>query len=225
MAEKIKVQEPEANEVIDRVSGLWSQYSKPALIAIVALVLVVGGIFGYKYFISEPNEKKAAESIFRAEANYRLDSLQLALNGDAVNPGFVKIISKYDGTKAANLAKFYAGSSYLKLGDYKNAIKYLKDFSTSSEQVEARASSLLADAYAESGNKEEAVGLYKKAGTLFEKDDFNSPEYLFRAGVLYEILGKNQDAIEMYKLIKEKYPRSERGFEIDKYLARLGVTE
>jgi hypothetical protein len=29
----------------------------------------------------------------------------------------------------------------------------------------------------------------------------------------------------MYKIIKEKYPRSERGFEIDKYLARLGATE
>jgi len=225
MAEKIQVQEPEANEVVDRVTGLWSQYSKPALITIGALILLVGGFFGYKSFISEPNEKKAAEAIFRAEANYRLDSIQLALNGDAVNPGFVKIISKYDGTKAGNLSKFYAGSCYLKLGDYKNAIKYLKDFSTSSVQVQARANSLLADAYSESGNKEEAVSLYRKAGTAFEKDDYNSPEYLFRAGALYEVMGKNQDAIEMYKIIKEKYPRSERGFEIDKYLARLGSTE
>jgi len=225
MAEKIQVQEPEANEVVDRVTGLWSQYGKTSLLAIGVLILVVGGIFGYKYFVSEPNEKKAAEAIFRAEAHYRLDSIQLALNGDAVNPGFVKIISKYDGTKAGNLSKFYAGSCYLKLGDYKNAIKYLKDFSTSSVQVQARANSLLADAYSESGNKEEAVSLYRKAGTAFEKDDYNSPEYLFRAGALYEVMGKNQDAIEMYKIIKEKYPRSERGFEIDKYLARLGSTE
>jgi len=225
MAEKIQVQEPEVNEVVDKVTGLWSQYSKPALLAIGALILVVGGIFGYKYFISEPNEKKASEAIFRAESNYRLDSIQLALNGDAVNPGFVKIISKYDGTKAGNLSKFYAGSCYLKLGDYKNAIKYLKDFSTGAVQVQARANGLLADAYSESGNKEEAVSLYKKAGLAFDKDDFNSPEYLFRAGALYEVMGKNQDAIEMYKIIKEKYPRSERGFEIDKYLARLGATE
>ena len=225
MAEKIQVQEPEANEVVDRVTGLWSQYGKTSLLAIGVLILVVGGIFGYKYFVSEPNEKKAAEAIFRAEAHYRLDSIQLALNGDAVNPGFVKIISKYDGTKAGNLSKFYAGSCYLKLGDYKNAIKYLKDFSTSSVQVQARANSLLADAYSESGNKEEAVSLYRKAGTAFEKDDYNSPEYLFRAGALYEVMGKNQDAIEMYKIIKEKYPRSERGFEIDKYLARLGSSE
>ena len=57
---------------------------------------------------------------------------------------------------------------------------------------------------------------------LFEKDDYNSPEYLFRAGYLYESLGKNKEAIEMYNIIKEKYSKSERGFDIDKYLARLG---
>jgi hypothetical protein len=58
--------------------------------------------------------------------------------------------------------------------------------------VQARATSLLADAYAESGNKEEAVGLYKKAGMAFDKDDFNSPEYLFRAGALYEVMEKTR---------------------------------
>ena len=50
-----------------------------------------------------------------------------------------------------------------------------------------------------------------------------SPEYLFRAGYLYETLGKNKDAIEMYQLIKSKYPASQRGYDIDRYLARLGA--
>ena len=57
-----------------------------------------------------------------------MDSVKLALNGDNINSGFAKIISKYSGTKAANLAKFYAGSCYLKLGDFNNAVKYLKRF-------------------------------------------------------------------------------------------------
>jgi tetratricopeptide (TPR) repeat protein len=225
MAEKIQIQEPETNEVVDRVTGFWQNYNRPLLIGLAALVLVVGGIFAYKYFVSDPNQQKATEAIFRAESYYRQDSLKMALNGDAINPGFVKIASKYDGTKAGNLAKFYAGSAYLKMGDYANAVKYLKDFSTSSKQVQARATALLADAYAEQGKKDEAVDLYRKAGTMFERDDYNSPEYLFRAGALYELMGKPKDAIEVYKIIKEKYPRSERGFEIDKYLARLGVTD
>ena len=38
-------------------------------------------------------------------------------------------------------------------------------------------------------------------------------------------MGKTQDAIAMYKVIKDKYPNTQRGAEIDKYLARLGVTQ
>ncbi len=189
------------------------------------ILLVVLGYFGYKQFILEPKEKQAAEAMFRAEDYYRMDSVRLALNGDAVNAGFVKIISRYGGTKAANLAAFYAGSCYLKLGDFNNAVKYLKDFKTSAIQVQAKAYGLLGDAYSELNKKEEAVEQYKKAGTFFDKDEIISPEYLFRAGYLYESMGKNEDAIAMYQIIKNKYPASPRGFDIDRYLARLGVVK
>ncbi|ULQ53975.1 tetratricopeptide repeat protein [Flavihumibacter fluvii] len=212
-------------EIVDRVTGFWQKNSKNIAIALGAVVVLAGGFAAYKYFISGPKMEKSNEAIFRAENYFRLDSLQLALNGDATNPGFIKIMDKYSGTPAANLAKFYAGASYLRLGDYKNAEKYLKDFSTPAVQVNARAKSLLADAYAEQGKKEEAAKLYREAAGLFDKDEFNSSEYLFRAGYLYESLGKNSEAIEAYKIIKEKYPRSERGFEVDKYLARLGETQ
>jgi tetratricopeptide (TPR) repeat protein len=219
------VDENNNTEVVEKLTGFWNKNSRALLIGAGAIIAGIGGFLAYKLLVAEPGAKKANEALFRAEAYFRQDSLQLALNGDNVNPGFEKIISKYNGTDAANLSHYYAGASYLKLGNYAKAVKHLKDFSTSSKQVQARANCLLADAYAESGKKEEAAGLYKKAGTAFEKDDYNSPEYLFRSGYMYESLGKNKDAIEVYKIIKEKYPRSERGFEIDKYLARLGVTE
>ncbi|KYP14825.1 tetratricopeptide repeat protein [Flavihumibacter sp. CACIAM 22H1] len=218
----IPVQPDETNEVVDRVTGFWQQNSKNILIGLTALVVVAGGIVGYKYLVAEPKEKKANDAIFQAQQYFQRDSLSLALNGDATNPGFLKIMDKYSGTKAANLSKFYAGAIYLRQGDFANAEKQLKDFSTSSLQINARAKSLLADAYAEQGKKEEAAKLYKEAAGIFEKDEFNSSEYLFRCGYLYESMGKNKEAIDAYKLIKEKYPRSERGFEVDKYLARLG---
>ena len=84
---------------------------------------------------------------------------------------------------------------------------------------------MLGDAYSELNRKEEAAEQYKKAGTFFEKDELLSPEYLFRSGYLYESMGKTQDAIAMYRLIKDKYPTSQRGADIDKYLARLGVVQ
>ncbi len=211
-----------SSQVPDRTTAFWNKNSKYIVYGFLALVLIVGGYFAYKNFVQLPEEKKASEAMFKAEEYFRMDSVKLALNGDASNPGFIKIISKYGGTKAGKLAKFYAGASYLKAGDYNNAIKYLKDFSTDDKLVELRATGLLGDAYAESGKKKEAADQYKKAGTMYPSDNFNSPEYLFRAGLVFEELGNKESAIEMYRTIKEKYPNTQQGRDIEKYLARLG---
>jgi len=224
MTDKTKLPVTEEKDAVEKVTGFWNQYSKQILIAIAAIVIVAGGIFGYNYFISAPNEKKASEAIRYAEDFYRKDSLKMALEGDNLNPGFLKIISRYSGTKAANLAQCYAGSCYLSLGDFKNAVKHLEDFSTSEPLVKARAKALLGDANSELGKKEEAVKLYKEAGTIFEKDDYYSPQYLVRAAFLYETMGKPKDAIEVCKMIKEKYPQFKE-VDIDKYLGKLGDVE
>jgi tetratricopeptide (TPR) repeat protein len=210
---------------VDRAQQYWEKYSKQITYGIAAVIIIIAAFLGYKYMVQEPNEKKAEDAMFQAEQYYRMDSVKLALNGDNINSGFAKIISKYSGTKAANLAKFYAGSCYLKLGDFNNAVKYLKDFSTSAYQIQARAYGMLGDAYSELNKKEEAIEQYKKAGTLSDKDEVISPEYLFRAGYLYESIGKTKEAIEMYQMIKDKYPGSQRGLDIDKYLGRLGATK
>jgi TolA-binding protein len=215
----------EEKNPIARFQDAWDRYGKQASYVLLAILVIVAGFFAYRNLVSEPNEKQAVEAMFRAEEYYRQDSARLALNGDNINAGFLKVISKYGGTKAANLASFYAGSCYLKLGDYGNAVKYLKDFSTSVKQLQERSYGLLGDAYSEQNKKEEAAEQYKKAGTYFEKDELFSPEYLFRSGYLYESMGKTRDAIAMYQLIKDKYPSSQRGADIDKYLARLGVIQ
>ena len=216
--------EEEKNPVAE-LRNTWERYGKQASYVLIAVLVIVGGYLAYRNWVAEPNEKKAVDAMFRAEYYYRVDSTRLALNGDAANYGFLKVIARYSGTKAANLASFYAGSCYLKLGDYNNAVKYLKDFSTSVQIMQERDYGLLGDAYSELNRKEEAAEQYKKAGTYYQKDDMLSPEYLFRSGYLYESMGKTQDAITMYKMIKDRYPQSARGIEIDKYLARLGALQ
>jgi tetratricopeptide (TPR) repeat protein len=206
----------------DRTEQFWQKNGRTVLTVLAAALIIVGGFLLYRSFFVAPEEQKAAQAAWKAEQYYRLDSANLALNGDGSSVGFLKIISRYGSTKTGALAKFYAGSCYLKIGDFNNAIKYLKDYSTSDKLIEVRAAGLLGDAYAESGKKNEAVEQYRKAGTIFEADNVNSPEYLFRAGLLYSDLGKNKEAIEMFQLIKDKYSASERGTDIDKYLAKLG---
>lgn len=208
--------------VVDSARDFWSANGKYITYVLAAAVIVVGGYFVYKVYIKAPEEAKAAEAIWKAEDYFRQDSFRLALNGDGPNAGFLKAISKYGGTKAGNLSKFYAGVCYMQMGDFNNAIKYLKDFSTSQVQASLRTEGLLGDAYAELGKKQEAIEYYKKAGTMFDQDDANSPEYLFRAAMLSQELGKNKEAIEFLHMIKDKYPTSQRAFEVDKYLGKLG---
>ncbi|HEX2533283.1 MAG TPA: tetratricopeptide repeat protein [Chitinophagaceae bacterium] len=214
----------ETREAVVRTPDFWTRYNKPILYAAAAIILLGAGYLAYKYLYKQPQEQKAAEMMFKAEEFYRQDSLRLALNGSGTTPGFVKVISQYGGTEAGELARFYAGDSYLRLGDFKNAEKYLEDFDTDSKPVQARAYKLLADAYAEQGKNKEALEHYRKAAGHFTADEQNASEYLFLAAYFAENVVKNREqAIDLYKQLKEKYPRSQRGFEADKYLARLGV--
>jgi tetratricopeptide (TPR) repeat protein len=216
------VQKSTEEKVVDSARDFWGKNNKTITIVLAGLVLVVGGYFAYNNFFKGPQEVKASEAIWKAEDYFRQDSFNLALNGDGINAGFLKAIKNHSGTKAGNLAKFYAGACYMHLGDFNNAIKYLKDFSTNQVEVEVRATGLLGDAYAELGKKQDAIDYYKKAGTLYDEDDVNSPEYLFRAAMLNQELGKNKDAIELLHQIKDKYPNSQRAFEVDKHLGKLG---
>lgn len=209
---------------VDRAQDFWTRNSRAITIAGLAIILLGGGYLLYKNFVKEPNEVKASEAIFKAEDYFRMDSLQLALNGDGINPGFLKIIDKYGSTKAGNLARFYAGASYLQLGNSANAVKYLKDFNTDAKAIQARGYKLLGDAYAEQGKNSDALSAYKKAAHHFEADETNSSEYLFMAAYFAQRVSNDpKQAIELYRELKAKYPRTQKGFEADKYLAQLGV--
>lgn len=210
------------DRVVESARHFWDRNSKFITYVVTALVLGVGGYFVYKNYFVAPEEQKAEELIWRAQSYYKIDSFAKALNGDGQSQGFLRVISRHGGTKAGNLAKFYAGSCYLELGDFNNAVKYLKDFSTDQPALKVRANGLLGDAYSELGKKQEAVDYYTKAGSAWQEDEVNSAEYLFRAALLNQELGKNKEAIALLKQIKDKYPMAPRAREADVYLGKLG---
>ena len=224
MSDKKHATDVESSEVVvAKAKDFWTRNGKLILGAGTGLLVVVIGFWAYKHFVSGPKEEKAADAMFKAESYFALDSTQKALDGDGQYPGFLKIISQYSGTDAANLAHFYAGSCYLKLNDNQNAVKYLKDFSTDAKQIQQRAYKLLGDAYADQGKNKEALDNYKKAARHFEKDQAASAEALFMAAYLAgSVIKDAKEAITLYKELKEKYPLTQQGFEADKYLAMMG---
>ena len=222
MSEK---QAPEvvSQEAAHKVESSFAKIQKPLIGAIVAVLVIGGGWFAYQQYVVKPKEEKAAEALFKAEQYFALDSSRLVINGDGQNKGVLNVISNFGGTKAANLAHYYAGISYLKLGEFDNAVKHLKDFSTNAKQVQILATGCLGDAYAELNKKEEAIDAYKKAAATFVEDEANSSEYLFRAALLLETTGKTAEALDLYKEIKTKFPKTDKCFQADKYIYRLSI--
>jgi tetratricopeptide (TPR) repeat protein len=190
---------------------------------LVLAIVLIGGFFGYSELYQKPREAKAADAIFMAEKYFANDSSNFVLNGDGTSKGVLYIMKEYSGTKAANLSKYYAGISYFRLNDFNKSIEYLKDFTTNAKQVQAIAYGTMGDAYAELKKNDDAVSYYKKAGEYFPEDEAISSEYLFRAASFLELNGKNDEAIALYNTIKNKYPKSEKGFMADKYINRLKI--
>ncbi|MGB0930471.1 MAG: tetratricopeptide repeat protein [Chitinophagales bacterium] len=166
-------------------------------------------------------EKEAQAEMYVAERYFKQDSFQLALNGNGNSLGFIDIMDSYSGmTDATSLAAYYAGVSYLNLGDYDNAVTYLKKFDGDDEVVSTMALGALGDAYSELGDMSNAISYYKKAAGN-SNNEFTATMYWMRAGQAMELEGNNSGAKAAYESIKKEYPTSQVGQSIDKYIARV----
>ena len=209
-------------EFLPKMQNFWATYQKKILTVVGSAAVVVGGYYAYTEFVKAPKEQKAQEALFKAEEYFGMDSSRFVLDGDGTNKGVLNVIKNFGGTKAANLAHYYAGVSYLKLGDFNKAVENLKDFSSDSKPVQMVAYGALADAYSELKKNDDAISYYKKAASEFPVDEITSAEYLWRAGQLCETINKNKEALEFYKEIKSKFPKAKQG-EIDKFIYRLSI--
>jgi tetratricopeptide (TPR) repeat protein len=203
------LESPEA--LAERLQGAetWMErHPKTVLGVAVGIALIVGGYFGFQYWRSNQNTE-AQRQMFQAVYYFEKDSLNLALEGDGNNLGFKDIVSDYKFTDAANLANFYAGVSYLKLGKFEVARLYLEDFSSDDLLVQARAYSLIGDTYMEEKKFEDAAKYYQKAAD-YKSNKFFSPSYLMKAALAYEKSNQPEKAKEAYdKIITDYYDSPE----------------
>ncbi len=204
-------------EALSRSEKFLEKNQKLLAIIIGAAIVVVLGIFAFQKFYLTPREKSAQADMFMAQKYFEQDSLKQALNGDGVNSGFLTIIDEYGSTKSGNLAKYYAGISYLKLGKFQEAIDYLKKFKSDDEFVGPMATGGMGDAYLELGQKDKAVDYYEKAAKQ-KVNDLTTPLYLMRAAMVYEDLGKFDKALNIYEKIKVEHYKSMEAQDIDKYI-------
>ncbi len=196
---------------------------KSILASVAAVVIIVAGIIVYNNMYKTPREAKANAALFGCENLFTQNNFAQALNGDSLGTvGFLSVIDDYSGTKAANLAKAYAGISYAQLGDYSKAISYLDGFKSSENMVSAAVLGAAGNCYAQLGQLEKAASTLVKAA---DRSDSNtlSPIYLQQAGEIFVKLGKYNDAIKAYTTIKDKYFQSYQAMNIDKYIEQASL--
>lgn len=224
MAEQKHTQDPlDMEEALSTSEAFLIKYKGRILGTIAAVVIIIAGFMGYKHFISDPNEVKASEVLFKGEQYFGVDNFETALNGDSIGyKGFLKVADEFSGTAAGNLANAYAGICYAQLGKYEDAVKYLDKFSAKDQLVSPAILGTIGNCYAEMGQLDKAAGTLLKAADKADSQAL-SPIYLIQAGQLFEKLGKNSEAVKAYTLVKEKYFNSYQSMDIDKYIERASI--
>lgn len=206
-------------EALSKTERFIENNQKILTIVIGVIVVIVLIFFGFKRFYMAPREQEANEQMYMAQEYFEIDSLNLALNGDGMYPGFLKIIDDYGMTQGANLSNYYTGVCYLKMGNYEEAIDYLKSFKGKDQVLGPMAKGAIGDAYIELNQPAKAAGYYIEAADLKE-NEFTTPLFLMKAGWTYEIMKDYTNAVSTYERIKYKFPTSNEAREIDKYIAR-----
>ena len=194
------------------------KYKNAIIGGVVAVIIIVAGFIMYKNLYAEPGEEKAQAALFKGQEYFEQDAFEQALNGDSIGyTGFLKVADDYSGTKAANLAKAYAGICYAQLGKYEEAVKMLDSFNGKDQMVAPAILGAAGNCYAQLGQLDKAASTLLSAA---DKADNNtlSPIFLIQAGEILVKQGKYDDAVNAYTKIKDKYFQSYQAMDIDKYI-------
>jgi tetratricopeptide (TPR) repeat protein len=208
-----------------QATTFFERNQKVILGILIGLVVIVGGWFGYNNLIKEPKEQKAMSQMWKAQMQFEQDSLVASLeNPGGGYLGFLQIAKDYKGTKAGNLANFYAGIAYLNLGNFESALKYLNEYSPSGSIGPNMKYGALGDVYSELNQQEKAIENYRKASSVSD-NSLLTPYYLKKEALLLQSQNEVAKALDIFKRIKSEYPNSNEALSIDKYIARAEATK
>jgi len=215
---------PENIESVSKTQAFIDKYKKVIVYTVLAIIVLAALIIAYFQFVRNPRIQKANEALAKCETYFQADNYDKALNGDGQGCiGFLKVADDFGSTKAGNLAKLYAGQCYAQTQKWEEAKKYLESFDLQDDAIISPAAvGLLGNVYANLGDNDKAVAKLKEAAKLADNGSL-SPTYLIQAGEILESQGKAEEALALYKEVKEKYVNSMavQQQEIDKYIERV----
>ena len=218
------------DETASKTEDFVAKNQKYIFIIVGVVAVAVLGFIGYKEYVAKPKQMEAMNDMFQAQKYFdqavtgvAKDSLyNLALNGGEGKFGMLDIISEYSGTPSANLASYYAGTAYLRLKDYKNAVEHLSNFSSEDEVLAPLAKGNIGDAFVQLDQKEDALSYYEEAAKM-RNNAYTTPMYLSKAGAIALDLGKADKALTYFKRIKDEFANSTEASNVDVFIGKAQV--
>jgi tetratricopeptide (TPR) repeat protein len=198
---------------VDKIKRWLNAQNKVMTYGVGGFLVIVIGFICYMTLYKMPREKEATAAVYKVQTLFGIDSFTQVLK-DAP-----KLADKYSGTKAGELATYYAGMAYLYKGDYKNAIKYLEDVDFDDLVMKNQVTGNLGDAYVENKDLESGLKHYLKAAKA-SKTESTAVMWYKKAGRVYEKKNEWKKALEVYQLIKSDFGEVDEAQDIEKYIAR-----
>ena len=196
----------ENENFVTKVLSFFNKYQNIIYGVIIGILVIVLAIMAFnRFYVQKKNAEAAAQIVQPIQWLTKGDtaSLKMALEGDGENDGFLDIASHYKITRTANTANYYAGLTYLKLGQKEEALDYLTKFKKKEDVLWYACQATIGDLYDEQGDESKAISYYEKA--VKGKDPFFTPIALFKLGQMYERQGDWKKALAAYETIEKDF--------------------
>jgi tetratricopeptide (TPR) repeat protein len=211
----------ENENFVTKVLSFFNKYQNIIYGVIIGILVIVLAIMAFnRFYVQKKNAEAAAQIVQPIQWLTKGDtaSLKMALEGDGENDGFLDIASHYKITRTANTANYYAGLTYLKLGQKEEALDYLTKFKKKEDVLWYACQATIGDLYDEQGDESKAISYYEKA--VKGKDPFFTPIALFKLGQMYERQGDWKKALAAYETIEKDFYTEYNKMSVAQYAER-----
>jgi len=175
-----------------------------------AIIVVVISAFLYTYFWYQGEVNKEAEDhLGIAMVDIRINNI------DKAESKLNYIISEYSGSVAADKAGYFLADIYLQKGMYESAREYFSNYSGDDVLLKSASYAGIALCYEKEKKYVEAAKHYEKAVSVVGETGSRNANYLFAAGVNYELANDKESAKNVYERINTEY----------KTFSKIGIVE
>lgn len=207
-------------EQLTATESFFDKNKKYLIIAGGALLVIIVGFIAYQKAVVEPHAEESNDAYWNAFYEYQFnDSTELAYEGNDNFSGFEELSSDYDGTPGGEIATYGMATHAMDNGEWDDALSYLEDCDIDDIMLGNIVLGMMGDCYVELEDYETAAEKFEEAAAR-EPNEFTTPMYLKKAGLVYETLGQNDQAIVAYQKIKDNWSEAVEASDIDKYIVR-----